>query len=330
MNIQDNDFILATYEGNKPQLIRVVDAKRRKGYVEYQNYDPDTREEVITYTNESVVCVLGKTPRIGTAFGTKIEPYIRTIESKRWGQIQIYRKLEKKDIEPIKIGLKKAYLALKKVGAHSVLPVQIQIRNKKGKYAGAYYSGTKKKPHHIMLCPEVFSDVKYNKYVILHEVAHAIWFTQVPNVIKAKWLALYTKRLALRKIKQDQLESLGKSLLDYGSSVNDYLKELASDEDKLLIKEVMTWLKSKRHFDQHDVKLLLDTDPQLLMEYWPNRAELIDLRPDISEYSLLNVREFFAESIAFHLTDKTLPKDVVKAINYTLPRLTDKQVDNDQ
>jgi hypothetical protein len=322
VNISDNDFILATYESNKPQLIRVVDAKRRKGYIEHQNYDPDAREEVVTYTAESVVAVLGPKPRIGNAYGQKIEPYIRTIESKRWGQIQVYRKLEKKDVEPIKVGLKKAYIALKKHNAHSVLPIQIQIRNKKGKYAGAYYPGSKKKDHHIMLCPEVFSDPKYNKYVILHEAAHAIWYTQVPNIIKAKWLALYTKRLALRKIKQDQLAELGKSLLEYGSSVNDYLKELASDEDKLLIKEVMTWLKSKRHFDQHDVKLLLDTNPQLLLEYWPSKAELVDLRPDISEYSLLNVREFFAEALAFHLTDKTLPKDVVKAIEYTLPRLT--------
>lgn len=327
MNIQDNDWIIVKQEQGKPLLIQVTDAKLKKGYVERHRYDPDARESTISYSSNDVVCVLGQEPQVGQAFGIKIEPYRRTVESKL-GPIHFYRKLKQPETEALKAGLKKARVALKNHGI-KLKPVDIEIRNKKGKYAGMYVPARAKHSDYVVLCPEILSDAKFNAYVALHEIGHVVWARHVPDVIKTKWLGLYAKRMIVKKVKQDELQTLANSITSYGQTVHDYLREQASDEDRSLIKEVMTYLKSKRHLDAHDVRLMMANDPELLMQHWPTRAELLNSKPDISEYSLKDVRELFAEAFSFHLTGKILPKDIVKAIDYTFQRLTTNTTQED-
>lgn len=325
MLISDNDYIIATYEGIKPRLILVANSKHRKGYLE-QGANPEARETTITYASDSVIAVLGPKPKFGNAFGVKIEPYLRSIESKRWGTLHLFRELEPNEWKALKLGLKKAYISIKKaIPDVKVFPFDIEIRNKKGKYAGMYVparnKGEDKQRDKLILCPEVLSDFQFNKYVILHEFAHAVWNRQVPDFIKTKWLRLYSKRLILTKVKKDQLESLRTSISEYNGNISDYLKEMASEDDVVLIKEVMKYLHTKRHLDKHDIHLLIANDQDLLVQNWPSLAELTETKHDVSEYAGKDVRELFAESVAFHLTGKTLPKDITKALSYTFARL---------
>ncbi len=323
MRVADNDYIIAKV-GFKNMLVLVTSAKDHSGYPE-TDPDLDTGEKTIKYNPDEIVANLGASPAFGKAFGINIEPFSHTIKHSFWGNINFYRKLDAKESKALKRGFAKAKEALEKEDCFGFLPLTVEIRNKQGKYAGKYVCKTDKKTSEtrdrLVISAETLLDPVYNSYIVLHEAGHGVWYRQVDDEIKTRWLKLYTKRIGVTKYKESDLKRVYDGFMDYSGNINDYVKEMASDEDVLLIKEVLSYMFKKRRLDRHDILLLSESHSSMVLENWPTVAELTEAKADVSEYSCVNVREFFAECFAFYMGGKTLPRDVMKAMKNTLKLL---------
>ena len=319
--VRDDDYIIADYRG-KPTLLFVLNAKAKRCVIEKTLITDEP--EHITIQEEHIHCNLGQEPLTGKAFGIDIKPYIKTIETKKFGPIHVFRKLEKGELRGLKKAMNRVYKLYAEKATVSFFPLYaINIEPKKGKYAGSYKFRQKglDAMDEMYLHPETFTDIEFNTYMLAHECAHGLWFRCVPTDIRSKWLNLYQKRLQLSTIESSELEQLCEDVIQYNGNLGDYCKEVGDDYVKMIVKEVLAYFKRYHHMDQRAVELMLAENSPKLASIWPSSTKLTEERPDISEYSLKNVEEFFAEAMANYMIGKQLPKDVQKGIDFTIKRL---------
>ena len=325
IKVRKDDYIIVNYTGKKPSLALVIDPNHHKADLEVSKDENSQVDTMITYDPENVVANLGPDPKVGKVFGIDIEPYRNTLTSKKFGQIHIYRKMDEKDFKALKRAMKSLYPKLKANRCNITLPLTFRVKPPKGKYSGYFKMITRKKDNQVMdyiaLTPKVMTDPQYLEYVLAHEIMHSLWFRAVPDHIKAKWLKLYLKRVLLVKIKRNTLEALGKELVAYNGTINDYMKEMADEETNAVIKEVLTWIAKKQRIDRRSMKLLQEYDSDRLLELWPSHAEITKGMNDPTEYAMKNVEEFFAECGALHITGKKCRKDIQKALKYTFKKM---------
>jgi hypothetical protein len=320
--VKDDDYIIGDHRG-RMALMLVLNAKSGRCVLE-KTLIADEPEHVVV-KEEQIYCNLGQEPLSGKAFGIDIKPYIKTIETKSYGPIHIFRKLEDGDLTALKKALKAVYSLFESKATVSFLPLySTNIEPAKGKYAGSYKFKQKglESFDTMHLHPKVLNDIEFNKYIIAHEWSHGIWYRCVPFQLRAKWLNLYQKRLLLSNISEKELEELCIDVVNYEGGLGDYCKEVGDDHVKSVIKEVLIYFKRYHHMDQRSVELMLHEDSGKLSEIWPTSAKLTEERADISEYSLKNVEEFFAESFANYILGRMLPKDVQKGIDATVKKLS--------
>jgi len=317
LTIDKDDYIIVRHR-KKPTLCFVLNAKSCRAVIEktLQTDEP----EHITYELEDVLCNVGPNPLDGKIYGCDVMPYKRTIETKKFGPILIFRDMEPKELKALQAAMKSVYAMYEKQASVDFLPLyQIHLCPKKGKYAGSYHAKLKVgEAFDIMkLHPDTFSDPIYNEYLIAHEFAHGLWFRCVPLNLRVRWMNLYQKRLKLSSVNEQHLADLCHEVVRYEGTLRDYMKEVAEDEEKLVIKEVLNYFKRYHVMSSDDIDLMLAHDSGKLADMWPTRAMLSETRPDISQYSLKNVEEFFAEAISYHFSGRILPKDVQKGIKAT-------------
>lgn len=319
--IQKDDYIIGEYRG-KPTLMLVLDEKTKQCVIE-RTLILDEPEHV-KIKEEHVRCNLGQQPLTGKAFGIDIKPYITTIETEKYGPINIFRVLEENELLRIKKALKEVCALYRQKANTFFLPLNaINIEPEKGKYAGSYrfrQKGTEALDA-MYLHPKSFLDIEYNKYVIAHEFAHGLWFRSINLNLRSKWLNLYQKRILLSNVTKEELKSICTEIVEYAGSMGDYVKEMGDDRLKLVLREVLSYFKRYHRMDQRTVELMIKENSPKIVDLWPTAAKLTEERPDISEYSLKNVEEFFAEAFANYVLGKKLPKDVQKGIDYTVSRL---------
>lgn len=318
--VEKDDYIIARYR-SKTVLCFVLNSGSCSAVLEKTLHTDEP--ENITYEDENVLCNLGSNPQNGKIYGIDINPYRNTIDTKTFGPIHLFRDVPKKELKELRKAMKTVFKKFDEQASTAFLPLfQIHILPKKGKYAGSYHAKAKGSEvwDQIKLHPDTFSDPIYNEYLIAHEFAHGLWYRCVPMNIRAKWMNLYQKRRKLSSIGQKHLDELYKELIRYEGGIRDYMKEVADDEEKLVIKEVMTYFKRYQSMSADDVELMLTHDSGKLADMWPNRALLSETRPDISTYAMTKVEEFFAEAVAYHMTDRTLPKDVQKGLDITFKK----------
>lgn len=326
--VQKDDYVLLNLGRPKPVLALVL--TKRQAYLDSGAEKDDDGKNNVNYTPEQVVANLGPDPKIGQAFGVKVEPYIKSFEYRGWGNIHLFRKLDQLERKALKSGLNRTEKLLKSKKLWKTMPIDIYVRPKKGKYAG-HYTFRKAKDgtisDSITIHAETLKDPKYNTYIFTHEIGHAIWFRFVPKHIQAKWLKLYAKRVKVTKTSEKDLKDLLDSVLGYSGTLRDYTKEMADEDDIVLIKEVYSYISKKHRISKEDVDLLMEEDRSKLKALWPSHAELSEARTDVTEYAMTNVREFFAEAFAYHVTGKVLPQDVTKALSVTFKKLENQHME---
>tara|TARA_B100000700_G_scaffold88627_1_gene99992 strand:- start:110721 stop:111704 length:984 start_codon:yes stop_codon:yes gene_type:complete len=319
--VEKDDYIIVKHRNNKPTLCFVLNAKTKRAVIEKTLLSDEP--EHITYEDEKLLCNLGPNPQHGKIYGVDVTPYKDTIETKRFGPILLFRDLDKKELKALRKAMKSVFDMFEKEASTAFLPLyQIHLLPKKGKYAGVYIAKTKGSEVYdqIKLHPESFADPIYNEYLIAHEFAHGLWYRCVPLELRVKWMKLYQKRLKLSSIDEKHLGELCHDVVRYEGGIRDYMKEVADDDEKLVIKEVLTYFKKYHSMAAQDVDLMLAHDSGKLADMWPTRALLSESRPDISQYSMTKVEEFFAEAVAYHFSGRQLPKDVAKGLKATFAK----------
>ena len=322
MKIESDTYAIIKYRG-KPKLAYVLNGKSRKAVL---NDSLCTDEPInFTFDADQVMCALGDAPEQGTLYGVKVEPFLKTVETEKYGPIHFFRYMKPREKEALKTAMRAVYEFYQKNISVDFLPLNgLFIRNAKGKYAGSYKAMTRANEwkDQITFHPKDFSDANYNVYLVAHEFAHGVWFRCVPHRVKAKWIKLYDKRMRLNEITEDYLTDLCKSIISYEGGMNAYIKEVADDEEREVIKEIITYFKKHHGLGRDNVELLIEYDSEKLAKIWPHVALLTEKRVDISQYATTKVEEFFAEALAYHVTGKSLPADITKAIEATIKTIS--------
>lgn len=319
IKLNSGDYFIARHKG-KPTLLVKLDGGYR-GTIErtLKTDEPET----VTYDPEQVMCSLGSDPIPSTYCSVKVRPYVRTIQSAKYGPIHICTKLDNKDKKKLSNAMQFVYDWFLENATLAFLPLhEIVLYPPQGKYAGCYKMKTRGSDtfDSIELHPKTFDDEQFNRYLVAHEFAHGFFFRCVPKSIRARWMKLYQKRLKLSKVKHTAMEQLWESVARYEGGITAFLKESADDESALLIKEVIGYFRRKHKMSASDLNMMMDHNPDLVKELWPSTAVLTEERPDMGEYAMKSYEEMFAEAMAYHITGRKVPKDILQGIEYTLSK----------
>lgn len=322
IQVSKEDYLVVKHN-NRNKLVYVLNPGSCRGIVN-ESLATDEPENV-EYEQEDILCNLGASPKPGKIYGVNVNPFVKTIETKRFGPIHLFRNLNDKEMKSLKKGMKRAYAKFEEHAVTRFLPLsKICVYPKRGKHAGMYYAKTKgdEVTDWLDLYPETFEDAAFNEYMLCHEFAHGLWYRCVPSEIKVKWLALYQKRLHLSTVTGKDLEDLCEAVVKYGSGVRDYMKEVAGTEEKegMILKEVLSYFKRYHRMSAQDVDAMLSYDSEKFADMWPTAATLSEPFADISKYSLTSVEEFFAEAVAYFMVGFKLPKDVQKGLDATFKK----------
>lgn len=290
--------------------------------------DADSDEMQVSFKPADVLANLGKKPNVGSVYGLKIEPFIRKLQIPFFGEVRVYREnFTKENVDVLKSCAEAVEKLFKKNRLTKWLDnlSHVELRSKKGKYAGSFTCRRSKddpKVDSISLNNIPFDDRTYLEYVLIHECTHGVWFRMVPDHLKAKWSKLYTKRIERKSYDQSDLRDLLQSIKGYDGSINNFSKEMADDAQRHLLKEIYSYIKRVHKLDRGDVDTLVENDRDALESIWPEHQDISNQTNDVgSEYALTNVREFFAETMTFHLLGRKLPKDVTKGCEATLQKV---------
>lgn len=321
MVVGKDDYIIVR-KGAKYKLGFAHNPERNACYLE-ETLNTD-EPEVFEYDAKTLIAVLGKDPEIGSAFGVYIEPQRSEVEHVL-GKLFYYRKMNKLEKKAFKWALDQAVKVLEENKLDGVIPVgRIEVRNKKGKYAGHYVirrKGTEVSDK-IVFHPQVMEDAKYNLYVVLHEFAHALWYRKMSEDYHARWLVSYNEHIVVSKAKKSQLESMLKKLVESQDNLREFVKNMGEDiESKALFREVLSYLKRMHKLSPQDINLLLTHNSALLGEIWPTSASLSESNHPISAYAATKVEEFFAEAVSHYLTGQKLPGKIDKLLQKTIKHI---------
>lgn len=316
------DYVIATVNSEKPKLIKVTSITKKGIISGLLNDGPseENNDTPIRLIENDIWANLGSKPRNGNAFGVKVEPYLRSINSP-FGRIDFYRQLTKTERRILMSGLKSIWKKVKNTRIAELFPLnRIEIRPAKGKQAGCYKhlktSFLSSNNDWIILNP-AFIDREMIQYFIWHEIAHGIWFHLVSPSVKARWMSAYSKRMSLHKMKENVLVELRREV-ESSSSIAEYLQD---NDDTVLFKEVLKHIKRVHRLSKENIDVLINQD-QSLEKYWPSYYELGEPNTiDVSEYATKSVEEFFAEVVAWSKTGRKMPASIRKLYVRTLSNL---------
>lgn len=316
----EKDSYIIVKVGKKNKLGFAHNPERNSCYLEETLQDEEP--VVFEYDEKTLIACLGTKPEVGSVFGVYVEPH-RAEKEHPLGMVHYYRRMSKLDKKALRSAMDTTVTLLQKHGLDDILPIQrIEIRSAKGRYAGCYkYKLVDGKAQDAMILhPQTFEDLKYNIYVLAHELGHALWYRRLPDAYRARWLALYNSYTTVNNAKRTRLEQLLKALVDSQVSVREFKRDLEED-DAALFKEVETYLKRHHKLSPEGLNILLNHNSQTLGEIWPSYASLSETEQPISAYGATSVFEFAAESFAFYLTGKQLPKRIDKLMERSIKQM---------
>ena len=312
--LQLGDYLIVSRLSSRPALVKLTEERDKKlvGYLDVPSTKDD--QKTVSFSRSDILATLGKFPKPGTIYGVKVEPLLRVIKSSAYGEIRIYQKADQDRIDQV-VSLLKETRKIIKEHKHTV-PYNVEIRNPTGKMAG-YYKYMPKEEFDIMcIKPDtVFSDFQY---IVLHEHGHAVWNRRMNELLKSKWIKLYHYYVSLLNADDAVLRQILEDIHQTGN-IAAYMKE-AEDDVKATVKAVLRHINQVHSLGKHHLDLQLRLS-QPLDEYWPTAVDFSFKTVAVTDYGRKSPEELFAESYAFNMLGRTLPKKVANLMDSTLSKL---------
>jgi len=181
-------------------------------------------------------------------------------------------------------------------------------------YAGMYkrMKNPEKSPHRLQIRPEVLPSTEF-PYVIYHELGHHLHYEHVTGKkLNAQWIELFNTTIAVTSIKKEKSQELLDALLAQQDDLPSTFKSNLSEEDTLVYKTILKTITTQHSVTVKELDILFEADyKDEIKGVWPVRGfSKKDLAPVVSDYACKNYRELFAESFAFRMSGKKLPKAV--------------------
>jgi hypothetical protein len=188
------------------------------------------------------------------------------------------------------------------------------------KYAGMYIrsKNTEKSPHRFQVRPESMPANDW-PYILYHELGHHLHKEfATGSKLQAAWIQLYNSTIKVSNIKREQSTELLETLLAQEDRPSDFKSSL-SEEEALIYKLILKSIQQNHSISVKELDLLFEADyKDDIKAVWPTRGvSKKDMAPVVSDYSLKAWYELFAESVAFRLSGKKLPKEVEALVDRT-------------
>ncbi len=280
-------------------------------------YDPVNH----TVSKSDIVVNLGQRPPSGNVYGCLIEPYFRS-ETIDWGDLHWHIRPSKEERQSVKAELAKCLKILTRHKLMSFLPISIEVRLPKGRHAGSYKCVYDEDKTDVMVIrPKEGLDLRH---VVLHESGHAVWNRILKSAKgKSKWIQAYHKHVQLAEIDSKIVIRLLKDLTESQERISDFRGQQEED-DAIVLDTIIDYIADYHSLTLKDLNTLTEAG-ESLAPYWPkHKLEISDLVPEVTEYSVKNVEEYFCECFALHLAGKKLPKAVTLLLDKTLTSLRGK------
>ena len=242
---------------------------------------------------------LGKSPKGGVVHGVRVEPYVRTIRSNRWGDIHVFRNLSKKEAKILRDSLDEVYDLLDEQGLTGFLPIELEIRGtvKRGpSYMTGLYYPRKDIDKMVIMVPDM-EDETMIRETIAHESGHGVSFRVMNHDVKAKWVKEYGNCVNLSSYSKKDIKAMYDLLLEY-DGVNAALRELSEESDRNLMRGCLRHLAREWKMTRSDITHLVRAG-MMDKDMWPQHP--MDLRSHmkvlITEYSMKNSEEFLCRGV---------------------------------
>jgi len=337
MNHTKNDLVFVQPEqsqeapaSNRVLMVRLtrVAGNELTGVVEKTRH---LSQSTITFNASAVVLNVGPDPFPGSILGHDLRYlYRRTREVDYLGPVHFFTASTQEQRTSLKTAAKEFARLLKKRGLSFLLEqgtsIEVVSKEYAGKYAGMYRHSkdTDKRPHTIQLTLDKSriesSSIANYTYVLAHEFGHALHFQFVKGFPKADaaWIRAYSDTVRPVQVDKVKVKSFLDLLLSAGS-VSAARSDLP-EEDGPLFRRVLKEVSSSAHLSTREIDKLLEADDaeeglnkQAIVKAWPQSGVMHhELHPSVTEYALKHYQELFAESFAFWLQDRELPKRLSK------------------
>lgn len=276
---------------------------------------------------KDVVAVLGKKPRFGNAYGCKIEPFLKTVEHGHWGSLHFFIRMADADKEKLKTSLNTVAKKLQRNGLSGFMPIDIEIRNPMGRWAGSYKFFPKEGERDTMkLHPKTWDQPDYLLY---HEAGHGVWFRLMSKKAKAAWIELYHAYVKVAECNPRTVRTLKTDFCKQDTErVQDFRGQL-DENDALVFDACIDHITSTHSLSvDHLNTLILSGRGAIVGSLWPTIQVLhTDYEYPISDYASTRPEEFFAEAFAYHFTGtQKLPDRIAKLLEKTLQRVAGRKV----
>lgn len=279
---------------------------------------------------------LGKDPRAGKVYGHDVGNLYR---GKRvhpdFGTLYYMYAPEKSLRDDFDKALTRAYKTLKQADLDFIVQTNTTIWEIQpftgGKYAGMYKrsSNVEKNPHRIQLKPEAKPEEATEEnakaawpYYIYHELGHHFHSEfMTGKKLNAQWVKLYNASIRVTDVPSEECEAMLNDLLSQ-EDVPSAFKANLDEEKTAFYQNILKFIKREHGVSVKELDILFEADyKDEIRGVWPvNGLTKKDLEPLVSEYGLVNYRELLADSFAFYLMGKKLPKQVQalmeKSISY--------------
>lgn len=320
IQINNHDYVLVATD-KKPRLLQVITTEGEYvGVVADETRASPTTQETIQFDLADVVANLGSEPYAGTAFGTKVEPFLKCLAVKGWGTVYLFRDLTNAEHQYLVKHLRMLAAKL----AKDNLDVRINafdtyIRRPHGKYAGSYRSyRSDAKQDALTLFPESIVDPAIDR-LVLHEYAHALWASDVAVKDKIKWIKLYHSAVSITRLGSNTLTALYNDFVTSAMTLKEFTKSCDEDTQPVMA-EVASYISAYHNLSDKDLNTLI-TSGESIEEYWPKNLLLSDMKTFVSEYATKSPEEMWAESFSYYMTGESLTKVVKVRVANTIKHI---------
>lgn len=265
--------------------------------------------------SKDVLVNLGPDPKPGSVYGAHVEVFRGSAELEDWGYLHYYKRLSKETKSGMRKAFARAHVKLATLKLLGFLPLVIEIREPKGKYAGYYKVKKDQEFDVVCLKPKMFNsgeiDVKELTGLILHEAGHAVMTRLMPHHVRSKWVGLYARYISAQNIAPKDLRQM-LSDIEGGQS-------LASATNKDVLKLCLSQIHHEHKLRKSDLTTILDSG-ESIAPYWPTEPwKLREVaETPTTDYGMTNADEFWAEAFRIHLSGGKLPKRIARVMDTTL------------
>ena len=325
--IKKGDYVVARHE-NKTILVRVlsIGGGTIRGKWEYKDQETDVEVD-----EEAVRANLGPDPQIGKVYGCNTERLLDVTSEGPFKHVEWYFQAAEDVRSGIMKGLMEGAKLLRKHDLHRILKVvrtrilfnpQATVTAKS--ILGTYRcrGGSEDLPDELTVRYHADAEGQW-PYLLCHEAAHGIWFRLVPADLKVQWIKAFAGRTKL-EFSDDACEEALKEACRTQSL------KLDTPEAQDALDFALGFVEGTTGLRRRDIALLLDQDrsaARAILSNWRHLRYYESERDTlVTDYANTNVDEFFAESLAAHLTGRSIPDYLKELLAETLEAVEGRDV----